>query len=45
MKAKIPITQSVSKKNKASFAITVKEQTRLLDKLQNVTEVAVKDSK
>ncbi|MGH1438725.1 MAG: peptidoglycan DD-metalloendopeptidase family protein [Cellvibrionaceae bacterium] len=44
MKAKIPITQSVPKKDKVSFAQRVKEQTLLLDELSDVTEVAVKES-
>jgi len=44
MKAKIPISRSVPKKDRASFAKRVAEQMDLLDKPKKVTEIALKES-
>ncbi len=44
MKAKIPISQSVSKEHKRAFAQKVKQQTRLLDQGHQPTDVAANNS-
>ena len=45
MKANIPLTRSVPKEHKAIFAKRVTKQTRLLDELNQKTEVALKVKK
>ncbi len=45
MKAKIPLTQSISQKDKHVFAKQVAEQTRMLDAPHKPTEVAINDSR